>query len=96
MTDQITPEQASGKGKNIVVDSTPPTSLVRTLRDSGSPSAAIPPAVQVALDDMKAEMKVEILEMKAEMKADGQATSMKIDKLFDFLQDLVARLPPKP
>jgi hypothetical protein len=37
-------------------------------------------------------MKAEI----SEMKANGQATSMKIDKLFDFLQDLVARLPPKP
>jgi hypothetical protein len=56
MHDQVTSEQASGKGKDIIVDSTPPNSPVRTVRDSGSPSSAIPPAVQAALDDMKAEI----------------------------------------
>jgi hypothetical protein len=93
MTEQAETTQASDRGKNVVVDSTPPSSPVRTVRDYGSPSSAIPPAVQVALDDMKAEMKAELSEIKAEMKADGQATNEKIDKMMDFLQELDSRFP---
>jgi hypothetical protein len=93
MHDQVTSEQASGKGKDIIVDSTPPNSPVRTVRDSGSPSSAIPPAVQVALDDMKAEMKAKLSEMKVVMKGEGQATNLKIDMMMDFLHDLASCFP---
>ncbi|KAK2450489.1 hypothetical protein QL285_009603 [Trifolium repens] len=100
MLDQETNEQASGKGKDIIVDSTLPSSPVRTIRDSGSPSSEIPPAVKVALDDMKAEIsemkadiKTEISEMKADMNATGQATNIKIDRMMEFLQELASRLP---
>jgi ABC-type transporter MlaC component len=89
MLDQETNEQASGKGKGIIVDSTPSSSPVRTIRESGSPSSAIPPAVQAALDDMKAE----ISEIKNDMKAGGQATNEKIDRMMNFLQDLASRFP---
>jgi hypothetical protein len=90
MTEQVTPEQASDRGKTVVVDKTPPNSPVRTLRTLGSPSSAIPPAVQVALDEMKAEMNVEI----SELKADNKAKDEKMDKMLFFLEDLSDRLPP--
>jgi vacuolar-type H+-ATPase subunit H len=104
MVDQETVEPASDKGKDIVVDSTPPSSPVRIIQDSGSPSSAIPPAVQVALDEMKTEMKNEISEIKADMKteisdmkadmnASGEATNKKIDEMMVFLQELARRLP---
>ncbi|KAK2356871.1 hypothetical protein QL285_094191 [Trifolium repens] len=104
MIDQETVEPASDRGKNIVADSTPPSSPVRIIQDSGSPSSAIPQAVQVALDEMKTEMKneiseikatmkTEISEMKAEMNASGEATNKKIDDMMVFLQELARRLP---
>jgi hypothetical protein len=40
MTEQADTNQASDRGKNVVVDSTPPSSPVRTVRDYGSPSSA--------------------------------------------------------
>jgi hypothetical protein len=93
MTEQAETTQASDRGKNVVVDSTPLSSPVRTVRDYGSPSSAIPPAIQVALDDIKAEVKSELSDIRAEMKADGKATNEKIDKIMDFLQDLASRFP---
>jgi hypothetical protein len=104
MVDQETVEPASDKCKDVVVDSTHSTSPVRTIRDSGSRSSVIPPAVQVALEEMKtemkneiseikADMKTEISEMKADMNASGEATNKKIDEMMVFLQELARRLP---
>jgi hypothetical protein len=93
MTEQAGTTQASDRGKNVVVDSTPPSSPVRTVRDFGSPSSAIPAAVQAALDDIKAEVKTELSDIRAEMKADGQATNEEMDKIMDFLQDLASHFP---
>ncbi|KAK2390868.1 hypothetical protein QL285_064378 [Trifolium repens] len=104
MVDQELDEPASGKGKDVIVDSTPSSSPIRTVRDSGSPSSAIPPAVQVALDELKTEMKNEISEikedmkteisdMRADMNASGEATNKKIDEMMVFLQELASRLP---
>ncbi|KAK2426711.1 hypothetical protein QL285_025351 [Trifolium repens] len=55
MLDQDQDRNASDKGKAAVVDTTPPRSLVRLIQ--GSPSSAIPPAVQMALEEMKNEIK---------------------------------------
>jgi Tfp pilus assembly protein FimV len=100
MVDQETNEPASDKGKNVVVDTTPSSSPVRIIRDSRSTSSAIPPAVQVALDEMKTEMKscitelkTDISEMKTAMEVKDQATNEKMDKMMAFLQDITSRLP---
>jgi hypothetical protein len=100
MVDQETNESASDKGKGVLVDSTPSSSLVRIIRDTGSPSSAIPPAVQVALDDMKyeisemkADMKTGLSDIKADMNASGEATNKKIDDMMKFLHDLPKRFP---
>jgi hypothetical protein len=100
MVNQETNEQASNKVKNVVVDSTSSSSPVRIIRDSGSPSSAIPPAVQVALDEMKTEMKSDITELKTDisdmktaMEVKDQATNEKMDKMMLFLQDIASRLP---
>jgi biopolymer transport protein ExbB/TolQ len=84
----------------VVVDSTPSNSQVRTIRDSGSPSSAIPPVVQVALDEMKTEMKsditelkTDISEMKTAMETKDNAAHEKMDKIMNFLQDIASRLP---
>ncbi|KAK2382302.1 hypothetical protein QL285_069847 [Trifolium repens] len=107
MHDQNLDEQASDKGKNTVVDTTPPSSPVRTFRDSGSPSCAIPPAVQIALDEMKSEVKNELLEIKEDMKnemdelradmrtdmnASTAATNKKLDEMMDFLKSLASQM----
>ena len=93
MHDQNLDEQASDRGKHVVVDTTPPNSPVRLFRDSGSPSCAIPPAVQIALDEMKNELKNEIDELRADMNAAGEATHKKIDEMMLFLQKLASQLP---
>ncbi|WJX61598.1 NADH:ubiquinone reductase (H(+)-translocating) [Trifolium repens] len=107
MLDQNLDEQASDKGKHTVVDTTPPSSPVRTFRDSGSPSCAIPPAVQLALDEMKSEMKNELSEIKEDMKnemdelradmrtgmnASTAATNKKLDEMMDFLKSLASQM----
>jgi hypothetical protein len=88
MIEQDTTHQASDKGKNVVVDITPPTSPVRTLRELGTPSSAIPPPIQVVLDGMQAQI--------AELKADSKVKDQKMDQMLFFLKDLHDRLPPKP
>ncbi|KAK2363275.1 hypothetical protein QL285_088274 [Trifolium repens] len=107
MHDQILDEQASDRGKHIVVDTTPPNSPVRLFRDSGSPSCAIPPAVQIALDEMKAEMRNELSEIKEDMKnemdelradmrtdmnASTEATNKKLDEVMEFLKNLASQM----
>ncbi|KAK2369622.1 hypothetical protein QL285_082744 [Trifolium repens] len=105
MMDQETNEPTSDKGKDIVVDTTPPSSPVRLI--TGSPSSAIPPAVQTTLDEMKTEMKNDISEIKEEMKnefdelradiradmnASGEATNKRIDEIMLLLQKLASQM----
>ncbi|KAK2374402.1 hypothetical protein QL285_075368 [Trifolium repens] len=107
MHDQIVHEQASDRGKHIIVDTTPPNSPVRLFRDSGSPSCAIPPAVQTALDEMKSEMRNELSEIKEDMKnemdelradmrtdmnASTEATNKKLDEVMKFLKNLASQM----
>jgi hypothetical protein len=107
MHDQALDEQASNRGKHIVVDTTPPNSPVRLCRDSGSPSCAIPPAVEIALDEMKSEMKNELSEIKEDMKnemdelradmrtdmnASTEATNKKLDEVMEFLKNLASQM----
>jgi hypothetical protein len=99
MLDQDQDENAADKGKAAVIDTTPPRSPVRLIQ--GSPSSAIPPAVQMALDEMKNEMKEELrneidelrADMRADMNASGEATHKKIDEMMLFLQKLASQLP---
>jgi hypothetical protein len=95
MHDQDLDEQAFDKGKNVIVDSTPPNSPVRLI--TGSLSSAIPPPVQITLDEMKNEMKEEqrneIDELRADMNASGEATHEKIDEMMLFLQKIASQLP---
>ncbi|KAK2429538.1 hypothetical protein QL285_027967 [Trifolium repens] len=102
MTEQDITEPASNKGKAVVVDTTPPSSPVKLI--AGSPSSAIPPAVQIALDEMKTEVKNDISEVKeevkndisdlrADMNASGEATNKKIDEMMAFLYKIASQLP---
>ncbi|KAK2443770.1 hypothetical protein QL285_014846 [Trifolium repens] len=99
MHDQDLDEKASDKGKNVIVDFTPPNSPVRLI--TGSLSSAVPPAVQIALDEMKNEMKEELrneidelrADMRADMNASGEATHEKIDEMMLFLQNIASQLP---
>jgi hypothetical protein len=103
MNEQDQDEQASDKGKNVVVDTTPPNSPIRIITGSSS----IPPVVQATLDDMRTEMKNEIVELKEEMKhemdelradmradlnASGEATHKKMDEMMSFLQALASQM----
>ncbi|KAK2416552.1 hypothetical protein QL285_038939 [Trifolium repens] len=103
MNDQDLDEQASDRGKTVVVDTTPPHYPIRLI--VGSPSSAIPPAVQVALDELKSEMKDviskgqedtrnEFDELRADLRADmntsGDATQKKIDEMMVFLQKIAS------
>ncbi|KAK2362828.1 hypothetical protein QL285_087858 [Trifolium repens] len=94
MLDQMLDEQASDRGKHIVIDTTPLTSPVRLTRDSGSSS--IPPAVQTTLDEIKEEMKNEIdelrVDMRSDMNASTEATNKKLDEMMDFLKNLASQI----
>jgi ribosomal protein S13 len=98
MVDQETIEPASDKGKDVVVNTTPPRSPVRIIRESGS--SAIPPAVQVVLDEIKTEMKSDITKLKSDvfeiktaMETKDNVAHEKMDKIMIFLQDIASCLP---
>jgi hypothetical protein len=99
MLDQVQDGNGSDKGKADVVDTTPPRSPVRLIQ--GSPSSAIPPAVQMALEDMKNDLKEELRnemdELRADMRADmnrsGEATHKKIDEMMEHLLKFASQLP---
>jgi 2',3'-cyclic-nucleotide 2'-phosphodiesterase (5'-nucleotidase family) len=99
MVDQNLDEPATDKGKAVIVDTTPPRSPVKI--EQGSASSAIPPAVQMALEEMKNEMKEELRneidELRADMRADmnisGEAINKKIDEMMQFLQQLASQFP---
>jgi hypothetical protein len=110
MIDQDNSDQASDRGKNVVVDSTPPTSPVRTLRESGAPSSTITPEMRTVLDGMQAQItglkdgvEAQITDLKdglqsemAEIRADNKAKDEKMDQILLYLKELAERLPTKP
>jgi hypothetical protein len=93
MVDQNLDEPATDKGKAVIVDTTPPRSPVKI--EQGSASSAIPPAVQMALEEMKNEMKEELRneidELRADMNRAGEATHKKIDEMMQFLHNLASQ-----
>ncbi|KAK2409072.1 hypothetical protein QL285_044528 [Trifolium repens] len=99
MSEQEEIESTSDKGKTVIVDATPLRSPVRPI--PGSPSSAIPSAVQMPLEEMKNEMREElrneIYELRADMRtamnASTEATHKKIDEMMLFLQKLASQLP---
>jgi hypothetical protein len=99
MHDQVVNEQASDMGKGVIVDITPPSSPMKT--DIPSTSSPIPPVVQAALDNIKAELSEEMqqemdelrADMRADMNASREATHKKIDEMMLFLQKLSSQLP---
>jgi hypothetical protein len=95
MVDQNLDEPATDKGKVVIVDTTPPRSPVKI--EQGSASSAIPPAVQMALEEMKNEMKEELRneidELRADMNISGEAINKKIDEMMQFLQQLASQFP---
>ncbi|KAK2436293.1 hypothetical protein QL285_021295 [Trifolium repens] len=72
MLDQNLSDADSDKGKAPIVDTTPPSSPPRLVQ--GSPSSAIPPAMQLALDeinnDLREELRNEIDEFRADIRED--------------------------
>ncbi|KAK2352381.1 hypothetical protein QL285_096375 [Trifolium repens] len=91
MHDQVINEQASDRGKNVIVDITPPSSPKKTYIPSTS--SPIPPAVQAALDNIKAElseeMTQEIDELRAEMRDDMNASAEAVHKKMDDMMKLL-------
>jgi hypothetical protein len=93
MMDQDLDEPAADKGEVAIVDTTPLSSPPRI--DQGSSSSAIPPAVQMALEEIKNEMKEElrneINELRADMNRAGEATHKKIDEMMQFFHSLASQ-----
>jgi hypothetical protein len=91
MHDQVVNEQASDRGKGVIVDITPPSSPMKT--DIPSTSSPIPPAVQAALDNIKAElseeMQQEMDELRADMRADMNASVETVHKKMDDMMKLL-------
>ncbi|KAK2423090.1 hypothetical protein QL285_033567 [Trifolium repens] len=101
MLDQNLSDADSDKGKAPIVDTTPPRSPPRLVQ--GSPSSAIPPAMQLALDeiknDLREELRNEMDEFRADIREDmnrsGAATNKKIDVMMELLLKLTQQ-QPKP
>ncbi|KAK2382943.1 hypothetical protein QL285_070448 [Trifolium repens] len=91
MHDQVVNEQASDRGKGVIVDITPPSSPMKT--DIPFTSSHIPPVVQAALDNIKAElseeMQQEMDELRADMRADMNAFVETVHKKMDDMMKLL-------
>ena len=83
----------SDKGKKPIVDKTPPCSPMNTYIPSTS--SPIPPAVQAALDNIKAElfneMQQEIDELRADMRTDMNASIDTVHKKMDDMMQLLLK-----
>jgi hypothetical protein len=66
MLDQNENEAGSDKGKAPIVDKTPPSSPPKIVQ--GSPSSTIPPAIEMALHDIREEMRNDIDELRADFR----------------------------
>jgi dGTP triphosphohydrolase len=92
MTEQKNPDQASDKGKTVVVDSTPPSSPIRTVRESGTPSSTITPEMWTVFDGMQAQitsLKDGLQSQMTELKDGVQA---QITELQDGMQSEMAEI----
>jgi hypothetical protein len=97
---------SSDKGKSVAAEPTPPRSPMQI--EVGSSSSKISPAVQLALDHMKAEIKEEMrnefdelkadlridlrANLRADMNASGAATNQRIDELMAFMKKIAKQL----
>jgi hypothetical protein len=94
MDDQSPVAEISVKGKEPIVDTTPPVS---PKKEKGSPSSGMPPAVQQALEtiitelaeDIREDFRGEIDELRADFKADITASEENTRKRMD---DMMATL----
>ncbi|KAK2397478.1 hypothetical protein QL285_059047 [Trifolium repens] len=101
MHDQNLSEPDSDKGKAAIVDSSPPRSPPRLVQ--GSSSSAIPSTIQLALDEIKSDLREELRNEMDEFRADiredmnksGEATNKKIDAMMELLLRLTQQ-QPKP
>ncbi|KAK2423019.1 hypothetical protein QL285_033505 [Trifolium repens] len=94
MLDQNQSDAESDKGKAPIVDSTPPGSPPSIVQ--GSPSSAIPPAMQLALDEIKGDLREELrnemdefrADMREDMNRSGAATNKRLDAMMEMLLKL--------
>ncbi|KAK2374399.1 hypothetical protein QL285_075365 [Trifolium repens] len=101
MPDQNLSCEDSDKGKKPIVDSSPSRSPPRLVQ--GSSSSAIPSAIQLALDEIKSDLREELRNEMDEFRADiredmnrsGEATNKKIDAMMELLLKLTQQ-QPKP
>ncbi|KAK2362309.1 hypothetical protein QL285_087383 [Trifolium repens] len=101
MHDQNLCEPDSDKGKAAIIDSSPPRSPPRLVQ--GSSSFAIPSAIQLALDEIKSDLRKELRNEMDEFRADiredmnksGEATNKKIEAMMELLLKLTQQ-QPKP
>ncbi|KAK2368624.1 hypothetical protein QL285_081807 [Trifolium repens] len=87
MPDQNLSGEDSDKGKKPIVDTTPPCSSMKT--DVPSTSSPIPPAVQAALDNIKAELSEEMQQDMDELRADMNASVETVHKKMDDMMKLL-------
>ncbi|KAK2444456.1 hypothetical protein QL285_015482 [Trifolium repens] len=76
----MTINEKSAKGKDPIVDTTPPIS---PKKEKGSPSFEIPPAVQDALDNIRIELTNEIDELRVDVRTDVNAAVESVHKRMD-------------
>jgi hypothetical protein len=88
MTEQDATTPASDRGKNVIVDTTPPASPIRTIRDFDTPSSNIGLELREVLEGMKAEI--------ASLKSDSKTKDQTMAQILLALKDLSDRLPLKP
>ncbi|KAK2361926.1 hypothetical protein QL285_087031 [Trifolium repens] len=101
MHDQNLSEPDSDKGKAAIVDLSPPRSPPRLVQ--GSSSSAIPPTMQLALDEIKSDLREELRNEMDEFRADiredmnrsGAATNKKLDAMMELLLKFTQQ-QPKP
>ncbi|KAK2410061.1 hypothetical protein QL285_045451 [Trifolium repens] len=95
MLDQNLNDAGSDKGKAPVVDKIPPSSPPKIIQ--GSPSSTLPPTIQMALHNIREEMKNEIDELRADFREDlnrsGEATNRRLDAMMKMLLKLTQNQP---
>jgi hypothetical protein len=93
--DYVMPEENlndadTDKGKAPMVDTTPPSSPPKIVQ--GSPSSTIPPAIQLALNDIREEMKNEIDELIADFREDLNRSGEATNKILDAMMEMLLKL----
>jgi hypothetical protein len=99
MVDQNLEENSADKGKAPIVDTTPPRSPPRLVQ--GSPLSAIPPVIQLALEEIKNDLREELrnemdefwADIREDMNRSGEATHKKIDVMMELLLKLTSQSP---